>query len=155
VSGFSSARLILEDFPPARWRYSRTKPPADLARVLSPNGRYDWYTRWLATRYVQARVWLAVRSKSILPVSPPARLQLTYVRPTQRARDTDNWTSGVTKALIDGLVKSKVLAGDDAERLQLSPVRLVVEPGHRYLLAEIAHLDDPRPALQGDAHAVR
>ncbi len=138
MSDCSSARLVLDDFPSARWRYSRTRPPADLARVLSPNGRHDWYTRWLATRYVQARVWLAVRHVGTSSVPPPARLQLTYVRPSHRARDTDNWTSGVTKAVIDGLVKVKVLAGDDAAQLYLERVRLAVEPGRCYLVVEIS-----------------
>jgi hypothetical protein len=131
-----AGRLVLEDFPPAQWAVSR-RQHADLARVLSPNGRYCWQTRAKAVRWVQYQVWAALQQQDVAQQPAPARVRLTYVRPTRRQRDQDNWGTGVSKATLDGLVKAGVLEGDDSERLALEPVQFVVEPGRRALVIEI------------------
>lgn len=129
-----SGRLVLEDFPPRRWQPTGRGKAADIARVLSPNGRAHWRVQNAAKQHIHALIWYAAYAASTCGadwphVAAPARLRLRYVRPVQRDRDQDNWTSGVSKAVIDGLVKAGVLDGDDSTRLQLAPVEIVTEPG--------------------------
>jgi hypothetical protein len=57
-----------------------------------------------------------------------AIVTVRYVFPEHRQRDTDNWTGGSTKWLLDGL-KHDAFPDDDSEHLTLRPVELVVEPG--------------------------
>ena len=110
--------LVLHDFPSPK-----------LARTLSPNGRPHWRTKVLSTRHVNEVVAGWANLQGILPVGGPARLTIRYVMPIARKRDQDNYTTGVTKALIDGLVRSEILLGDDTALLTLAPVELVVERG--------------------------
>ncbi len=113
--------LILEDFPSV----------AEV-RLLGPNsGTANRYALATARRHVQQGVWYAVREQGIRPVPPPAHVTLRYVMPDDKHRDADNFAA-IGKPVIDGLVKSEILAGDNAARLT-QRVEFVKEPGARRL----------------------
>lgn len=115
--------LVLSDFP-----HPLT------ARALSPNGgRLHWAKERRHKLGVQVRVKLAVREQGLQPMAAPVRVTLRYVHSVHRKRDTDNATTGVTKAVLDALVRSGVLQGDDTARLELAPVQIAVEPGRTAL----------------------
>jgi hypothetical protein len=116
-------RLVLDNFP-----------QPNVARALSPNGRAHWATRAEMRRLVQTHVRCAVLREQVLAVARPrVRLSLRYVFPQERPRDPDNWTTGVTKAVIDELVRIGILDADDSKHLDLAPVELHVERGQRRL----------------------
>jgi hypothetical protein len=114
-------RLILEDFPSV----------ADV-KILGPNaGTANRYALSRARRAVHARVFVQVLRQGIRPVPPPVVLTLRYVMPDARHRDVDNFAT-IGKPVVDGLVKSSILAGDNAARLT-QRVEIVCERGRRRL----------------------
>ena len=116
-----SQRLILDDFP----------TPLHI-RVLGPNGgTSNRYALSTMRGQVQARVKVEVLRQGIRPVPPPVRVTLRYVMPDKIHRDVDNFAA-IGKPVIDGLVRSKVLAGDNAARLS-QRVEFVYEKGRRRL----------------------
>jgi len=71
--------------------------------------------------------------QSLIRMRPPVLLRICYVVPDHRARDQDNYSTGVTKAVIDCLVKGQWLDGDSTNMLRLAPVEIRVEKGRRAL----------------------
>ena len=117
--------LILEDFPPPH-----------VARILSPNGRAYWAKRYNAGAVVAWFVKRAVTEQGLHRFVHPT-CRLVYVYPNHRRRDLDNATGGVTKAVLDTLVRLGVLRDDSPEWLTLLPVCLEVTPGVRRLVIEL------------------
>jgi hypothetical protein len=116
-------QLILENFP---------RP--DSARTLSPTGRAHWAAQRKARLHVADVVIVQAIRMGLKRMRGQVMLQMTYVMPNERARDQDNYSgSGVTKAVIDVLVKGGWLDGDDTARLRLAPVQIRVEKGRRAL----------------------
>jgi hypothetical protein len=77
-------------------------------------------------------------------------LHMTYVMPNERARDQDNYSgSGVTKAVIDVLVKGQWLDGDDTARLRLAPVEIRVEKGRRALELQLEETSEVPSLVSG------
>lgn len=98
--------LILDDFP-----------SVSAVALLGPNsGTANRYALGKARKAVQARVYVACLRQGIRPVAPPVALTLRYVFPDERHRDADNFAA-IGKPVVDGLVKSLILAGDNAARL--------------------------------------
>ena len=115
-------RLVIADFP-----------SPDVARALSPNGRAHWTTQRAARQAVASRVVVEATRAGLRPVDGPVRLTFRYVFPVRRTRDVDNWTSGVTKAAIDALVRGRWIAADDSEHVMAVTVEPAVERGRRRL----------------------
>lgn len=118
--------LILENFP------STTH-----ARALSPNGRVHWRVRNAARSDLAAIAGVALNRARLQPVRVPVRLRFRYVFPDKRLRDVDNLTTGVTKVVIDSLVRAEVLAADDSEHVTEVKAEAVVEKGQRRLVIVI------------------
>lgn len=98
--------LILDDFP----------TPLQV-RVLGPNsGSTNRYALSAMRGKVQAWVKVEVGRQGIRPVPPPARVTLRYVMPDRTHRDADNFAV-IAKPVIDALVRSGVLVGDNFVRL--------------------------------------
>ena len=114
--------LILEDFP---------RP--DIARTLSPNGRAHWTAKRKARLSVIDYVVVHAIKSGLRRMPAPVQLYLTYIMPDRRTRDQDNYSTGVTKAVIDILVKGQWLDGDSTDLLRLAPVEVRVEKGRRAL----------------------
>ncbi len=114
--------LTIEDFP---------RP--EIARALSPNGRAHWAVKRKARLSVVDHVTVAAIKGGMRLTRGKVQMHIRYVFPDRRLRDQDNWTTGVTKALIDTLVNGQWLEGDDSERLRLAPVEFSVQPGRRAL----------------------
>jgi hypothetical protein len=73
------------------------------------NGGRDMYTEVKAQW--ATRIFAHVLEQHILPFPAGAHLAFTIVEPTRR-RDPDNLCSGVSKLVLDGLVKCHVLPTD-------------------------------------------
>lgn len=114
--------LTLEDFP-----------STDIARCLSPNGRAHWATKKRARAWVATVTSGAARQDGLRPVGGPVRLTLTYVYPDHRKRDIDNLTTGVTKCVIDALVRGCWLDGDDSRTVLSVTALPSVQKGRRAL----------------------
>jgi hypothetical protein len=118
-------------------------------KLLGPNsGTANRYVLATARRHVQQGVWYAVREQGIRPVPPPAHVTLRYVMPDDKHRDADNFAA-IGKPVIDGLVKSQILQGDNAARLT-QRVEFVKERGARRLEIEIAPATEARGG-EGDS----
>jgi Holliday junction resolvase RusA-like endonuclease len=122
--------VILENFP-----------SPDAMRALSPNGRGHWGGRARVMARVMDEVAWRVRLHQLAPLAGPVRLHFRYVFPVRRKRDVDNLTTGVTKAVIDTLVRGGWLEADDSEHVIEVTAEPVVERGHRRLEITI----DPAP----------
>jgi Holliday junction resolvase RusA-like endonuclease len=131
--------LIVEDFP-----------STDISRALSPNGRAHWATKKRARAWVATVVDCAAKQQRLRAVDSPVRLLFRYTFPDRRKRDVDNLTTGVTKAAIDALVRSKVLAADDSEHVTEVKAEAVVEKGRRYLEVTIAPAEQARDGRAGE-----
>lgn len=110
--------LILDDFPSTA-----------VARALSPNGRAHWATKRRARLAVEGEVLAAALAQHLRAVSEPVRLRFRYVYPNERQRDVDNLTTGVTKAVIDALVRGRWLAADDSEHVVEVKAEAAVQKG--------------------------
>jgi Holliday junction resolvase RusA-like endonuclease len=116
-------RLELDNFP---------RP--SVARTLSPNGRAHHMAKYHAVQAVQTHVKVMATMAGLRPMEGLVSLKLTYVLPQHRRRDTDNYSGGgVTKAVIDALVRGGYLEADDTDHLRLLPVEIRVERGKRSL----------------------
>ena len=122
--------LILENFP------STTH-----ARALSPNGRVHWHVRNAAKSDLAAIVGFELNRVRLQPMRVPVRLRFRYVFPDKRQRDVDNLTTGVTKVVIDSLVRAEVLAADDSEHVTEVKAEASVEKGARRLEIVLEHAD--------------
>jgi hypothetical protein len=131
--------LILEDFP-----------YPDIARILSPNGRAHWATKNAARVGVGMRVFAAVAGRFEAPVRSPVRLLFRYTFPDHRKRDVDNLTTGVTKSVIDSLVRAGVLEADDSEHVTEVKAEAVVEKGRRCLEVTIAPAEQARDGREAE-----
>lgn len=131
--------LILEDFPSV----------ADV-KLLGPNsGSANRYALGRARKAVQVRVCVAVLRQGIRSVPPPVHVILRYVMPDDIHRDADNFAA-IGKPAIDGLVRSGILAGDNAARLT-QRVEFVKERGRRALEIVLEPIDDaPARARAGE-----
>ena len=118
--------LVLEDFP---------RP--EIARALSPNGRAHWASKRMARMDAASLVVVEATRSGLRPIAGPVRLTLTYVYPEQRKRDIDNLTTGVTKVVIDTLVRGRWIAADDSEHVRAVTVQPVVERGRRALIVTL------------------
>lgn len=113
--------LVLADFP----------TPMQV-RVLGPNaGTANRYALNTMRQRVQGVVGTEVKRQGIRPVEPPCVIVLRYVVPDIRERDEDNFGI-IAKPVVDGLVRAKILAGDDARRLKRR-IEFVKERGARRL----------------------
>jgi hypothetical protein len=113
--------LTIEDFP---------RP--EVARTLSPNGRSHWAVKRKARLTVVDHVTTAAIRGGLRRMKGLVVLHMVYVYPQERTRDADNLSgAGVTKALIDCLVKGGWLDADDTTHLRLAPVEVRVEKGRR------------------------
>lgn len=115
-------RLVLESFPSPL-----------LARSLSPNGRVHWGVRDKGRRLVHAVVVAEVQRSGMRPASGPVRVTFRYVRPTRGRVDLDNLSTGVSKACLDALVRSGMLADDDSRHVVAVTAEAVYEKGRRAL----------------------
>jgi hypothetical protein len=116
-----SQTLVLDGFPSV----------AEV-KLLGPNsGTANRYALGKARKAVQARVFVQVLRQGIRFAPPPVRVTLRYVMPDALHRDADNFAA-IGKSVVDGLVKSQVLAGDNAARLTQA-VEFVKERGARRL----------------------
>jgi hypothetical protein len=107
-------------------------PTPGQVRLLGPNnGHGNRYAISTCRQFVKGWTKLETTRQGIVPVSPPVLVTLRYVMPDARARDADNFAI-VAKPVIDGLVKSGILAGDDSKRLT-ERVVFVKSPGARRL----------------------
>ena len=119
-------RLILDGFP----------SPYMVARLGPNSGTINRYGLGRLRKDVQGYVKIAVTRQGIRPVAPPVTVTLRYVMPDARHRDVDNFAA-IGKPVVDGLVRSGILAGDNAARLT-QRVEFVKEPGARRLEIVIA-----------------
>jgi hypothetical protein len=102
-------------------------------RLLGPNsGATNRYALGRVRSAVQGLVKVQATKQRIRPVAPPVRLTLRYVFSDDRHRDADNFAV-IAKPVVDGLVKSGVLSGDNAARLPTPAVEFVKERGARRL----------------------
>lgn len=107
-------------------------PSPYMVATLGPNsGTINRYGLGRLRKDVQGMVKVAVVRQGIQPVPPPVRVTLRYVFPDARHRDADNFAV-IAKPVMDGLVRSGVLAGDNAARLTQT-VEFVKERGGRRL----------------------
>lgn len=121
-------RLVLADFP----------TPLEY-RVLGPNsGTANRYALNTMKQQVQKRVGVEVKRQDIRSVPAPAAIVLRYVFPDVRERDEDN-LGIIAKPVVDGLVRAKILAGDDSRRLKRR-IEVVKERGARRLEIEIREI---------------
>jgi hypothetical protein len=126
----SSQLLVLDGFPTVRQ-----------VALLGPNsGTFSPFKVDAVRQAIAGRVRLETIMQRTRPVRPPARLTLRYVVGDARARDRDNFAL-VGKPILDGLVRSEILAGDDAARLDLR-VEFRVERGARRLEVVLETVDD-------------
>jgi len=124
-------------------------PTPGQVRVLGPNaGTSNRYALGTLRSHVQGRVKLEVRLQGIQPVPPPVRVTLRYVFSDNRHRDDGNF-SLVAKPVLDGLVRSGILAGDNHARLR-ERVEFVKEAGARRLEVVIEPLDSGEPDAAGE-----
>jgi hypothetical protein len=114
--------IVIEDFP---------RP--EIARQLSPNGRAHWAIRHKARQSVIDHVTAAAIRGGLRHMRGLVVLHATFVYGEQRTRDQDNLTTGVTKAVIDCLVKGNWLDADDMTHFRLAPVEVRLEKGRRAL----------------------
>ena len=114
-------------------------PDPKISRALSPNGRAHWTARRDARRFVQGALvgTMDDASGAVMPWVYPHRVKFTWCFPNKRNRDQDNHTTGVVKALLDGLVKLGYIVGDDSHAIQLEPTELLVREGERWLQIDI------------------
>lgn len=89
---------------------------------LTANGRYHWRAKAARTRELRHRGRLAAHRKQ--PITDPVDITAHIGYPTKRLADPSNAFPTI-KALIDGLVDSGLLAGDDHNHLP----RLAFERG--------------------------
>ena len=97
-------------------------PDAQVLRALSPNGRAHWAVRRQARQNLQERVQAAVAAAGWPRCGAGrVRVQATYRFPVRRQRDPDNLTA-LLKAVLDALVRLRVLRGDTTRHCVLLPV---------------------------------
>lgn len=113
--------MILEGFP----------SPLIVARLGPNSGTTNRYGLNRLRQQVQGWVKVAVDRQHIRPVAPPVMLVLRYVFPDARHRDADNFAV-IAKPVVDGLVRSGILEGDNAARLT-QRVEFVKQQGRRAL----------------------
>lgn len=113
--------LVLDGFPSVRQ-----------VAVLGPNtSTANRYALGKMRKHVQERVKVEVGLQGIQPMRPPVKVTLRYVFADARHRDDGNF-SLVAKPVLDGLVRSQILEGDNHARLQ-ERVEFVKERGARRL----------------------
>lgn len=107
---------------PRVWQFELTGP------ILNANLRLHW--RPLAKLKAEWRDM--AHQKAIATVGSPrpmleqAKVTLTLVPARSGVRDAEN-LAPLAKAVVDGLVRAKVLAGDDIERMP-APTLLITNP---------------------------
>jgi hypothetical protein len=121
--------LILDGFP----------SPYLVAKLGPNSGTINRYGLGRLRKDVQGWVKVAVLRQGIRPVPPPVRVTLRYVFPDARHRDADNFAV-IGKPVVDGLVRSGILAGDNAARLT-QRIEFVKEAGGRRLEVLIEALE--------------
>ena len=89
------------------------------SRVLSPNGRVHWRTKYAAAQSMKNDVMALVMEQG-RPASPfpKALLTIRWEAKDNRRRDLDNLLASMKPAL-DGLVAAGVLEDDSAMRLRV------------------------------------
>lgn len=118
--------LILDNFP-----------SPDIARALSPNGRTHWAEKKRAREAVQVAFYLAALQQGLDVFDGQVRITYRWVFPDHRARDLDNLSTGVVKALQDCLVKADVIRADDTSCVVGMSVEVSVEKGRRALVVTV------------------
>lgn len=132
--------LTLEDFPDPK-----------LARALSPNGRAFWATQRRASAQVHACVKAYCDAQRIRPVDGPVRVTFRYTRPTRQRVDLDNLTTGVSKAVLDGLVRAGILTDDSSEHVVAVTAEAAYLRGVRQL--DVTLTPAPAPGAAGGGGA--
>jgi len=100
-------------------------PPAE----NSPNWRGHWAQRYKASTVYGYAVYLYAQQECMtndLPVFDRARLDLTFVFPTNRRRDEDNMRARF-KPGQDALVKAGIVADDKPEHLEMGTITFHVD----------------------------
>lgn len=118
-----SQTLVLEGFP----------QPA-LARELSPNGRVHWARRAKARKSAAAVLHATAMRDGFRPATGPVRMTFRFIRPTLGRIDIDNLSTGVTKAVLDSLVRGGWLVDDDSTHVVAVTAEAVYEKGRRALV---------------------
>ena len=119
------AVLVLENFP----------SPV-MARALSPNGRAHWATKRKFTEAVHDFVKLRAFVQQLQPMIGYVVMQPTFIYPVARTRDDDNLSTGVLKAVRDGLVRAGLLMADDMDHLEQKRPIVEVQKRRRALILE-------------------
>jgi crossover junction endodeoxyribonuclease RusA len=75
------------------------------SRTLSPNARVHWGKKASAVKkYRHAGFW-AAKEKGIPPLGEEINLRITFIPPTTRARDEDNFIASI-KSGLDGIAQA-------------------------------------------------
>ena len=122
-------------------------PPVE----CSPNWRGHWAKKYQAGRVYQAAVFYScadARNRALLQGEgtefpfTKAKLDLTFVFPEQRRRDSDNLLASF-KPGLDGIVASGLVMDDDAEHLEIGNVDILVNADRAPLtVIEIKSLEE-------------
>lgn len=118
-----SQTLVLEGFPDPK-----------TARELSPNGRAHWARRAKARKHVAEALHVTAMRAGWAPVTTPVRMTFRFIRPTRGRIDIDNLSTGVTKAVLDSLVRGGWLVDDDSTHVVAVTAEAVYERGRRALV---------------------
>ena len=119
------------------------------AKELSPNWKpYTpgamWVHKGVRDELSSRIYWLTLEAMEKAGITAhPAfeRIQITYtfIVPTNRRRDGDNWIARM-KPAQDALVKAGVVSDDTHEHVAVMPPRFVVEKGRRETIIEIEEM---------------
>ena len=75
--------------------------------------------------------------------------------PNHRDRDQDNHSTGVVKAILDALVKLRVIDQDDSDHVHLQPVNIIVRPGERWMKIDVGdnnEADESKEPVYGEGY---
>lgn len=100
-------------------------------KELQPNARAGRWDRIKAVKsYRQAAKVAALnvrRANGNVTLQPPVQLDIAFYFSLKRARDEDNLIASLKPAL-DGLVDSKLIQGDDSDRLRINSITVEGHP---------------------------
>jgi Holliday junction resolvase RusA-like endonuclease len=113
--------LVIEDFP-----------DTTLARQLSPNGRVHWRVKDNARKRAAERIATECTRQGMQAWDFRVRLTMRWVFPQRGRHDPDNLIA-TAKAVIDALVRKRLISDDSSEHLEIAPPEVVVERRRRAL----------------------
>lgn len=109
-----------------------------------PNPNRDRKKHWTREREEARNIRAAGKmhgQKALRKLSPfpsPIHVTLTWAFPDRRERDLENWSS---KALIDGLVDSGLIAGDSTKHITQTTRKLDPERTPKGVLRVAVHIE--------------